>query len=256
GRVLDELISVFPRLDLFDRVVAENGALLYRPATKEQRALGEPPPAAFVDRLRQAGIAPLSCGRVIVATWEPHQTKVLELIRELGLDLQVIFNKSAVMALPAGVNKSTGLCAALSELALSPHNIVGVGDAENDHAFLRVCECAVAVANALPTLKERADVVTRADHGAGVVELIEMLIADDVRELEPALTRHDVVFGRQDGREIRVHPYGGSILVAGPSGSGKSTAAIGMLERLAESRYQFCLIGPGRHDQRNRGPAG
>src|SRR5262245_4379694 len=165
GRVLDELISVFPRLDLFDRVVAENGALLYRPATREQRSLGEAPPGAFVDRLRQAGVAPLSCGRVVVATWEPHQTKALELIRELGLDLQVIFNKGAVMVLPAGVNKSTGLCAALSELVLSPHNIVGVGDAENDHAFLRLCECAVAVANALPTLKDCADVVTNADHG-------------------------------------------------------------------------------------------
>src|SRR5260370_37431224 len=85
GRELADLMSVFPRLDLFDRVVAENGALLYRPATKEQRVLGEPPPAAFVNRLRQAGVAPLSCGRVIVATWEPHETVVLQLIRELGL---------------------------------------------------------------------------------------------------------------------------------------------------------------------------
>src|SRR5437870_4009150 len=118
GRELDDLISVFPRVDLFDRVVAENGALLYRPATKEQKLLGESPPAAFVERLRRAGIAPLSRGRVIVATWEPHETMVLEIIRELGLDLQVIFNKGAVMVLPAGVNKATGLHAALSELAL------------------------------------------------------------------------------------------------------------------------------------------
>src|SRR6266487_915942 len=68
GRVLDDLISVFPRLDLFDRVVAENGALLYRPATKEHKVLGEAPPDAFFDRLRRAGIAPLSRGQVIVAT--------------------------------------------------------------------------------------------------------------------------------------------------------------------------------------------
>ena len=73
-----------------------------------------------------------------------------ETIRELGLELQVIFNKGAVMVLPAGVNKATGLAAALESLGLSPHNAVGVGDAENDHAFLALCECAVAVANALP----------------------------------------------------------------------------------------------------------
>ena len=250
GRELGDLISVFPRVDLFDRIVAENGALLYRPAAKDCKALGEPPPDAFVERLRRAGVTPLSSGRVIVATWEPHQGKVLELIREMGLDLQLIFNKGAVMVLPAGVNKATGLSAALGELALSPHNVVGVGDAENDHAFLRLCECAVAVANALPTLKQRADVVTNADHGAGVVELIDKLVEHDLREFEQALARYEILLGRQNGREIRIQPYGGGILVAGPSGSGKSTLAIGLLERLAECGYQFGLIDPeGDYEQ-------
>ncbi len=245
GRELDDLFSVFPRIDLFDRVVAENGALLYQPATKEEKPLGEPPPKEFIDRLRSAGVAPVSVGRVIVATWQPHETTVLTLIRELGLELQVIFNKGAVMVLPAGVNKASGLSVALDELALSPHNMVAVGDAENDHAFLKICECSVAVANALPALKQRADVVTEQPHGAGVTELIEKLIANDLREFEPALSRHNVLLGHdENGSEIRVKPYGGNILVAGPSGTGKSTAAIGLLERLAECGYQFCLMDP------------
>jgi hydroxymethylpyrimidine pyrophosphatase-like HAD family hydrolase len=244
GRELDDLLSVFPRIDLFDRVVAENGALLYQPATKEEKPLGEPPPQDFVNRVRAAGV-PLSVGRVIAATWEPHESTVLALIRELGLELQVIFNKGAVMVLPAGVNKASGLLTALEELVLSPHNIVAVGDAENDHAFLQISECAVAVANALPALKQRADIVTERPHGEGVTELIDKLIADDLREFEPTLSRHNVLLGHdENGREIRVKPYGGSILVAGPSGSGKSTAAIGLLERLAECGYQFCLIDP------------
>ena len=62
---------------------------------------------------------------------------MLEAIRDLGLELQIIFNKGAVMVLPAGVNKASGLAVALARLGLSPHNVVGVGDAENDHAFLR-----------------------------------------------------------------------------------------------------------------------
>ena len=176
GRELDELLGIFPQIDLFDRVVAENGALLYRPETREEKVLGERPPDAFVEALRERGVEPISVGRVIVATWEPHETAVLEAIRDLGLELQVIFNKGAVMVLPSGVNKATGLAAALDELGLSPHNVVGVGDAENDHAFLTLCEFAAAVANALPMLKERADLVTRGDHGAGVVELIDQLI--------------------------------------------------------------------------------
>src|SRR3954469_19960775 len=107
GRELDDLQHVFPRLELFDRVVAENGALFYTPATREERPLGDPPSPRFVEKLRAQNLKPLSVGRVIVATWEPNETVVLETIRELGLELQIIFNKGAVMVLPAGVNKGT-----------------------------------------------------------------------------------------------------------------------------------------------------
>ena len=102
-------------------------------------------------------MSPVAVGRVIVATWKPHETTVLEVIRDLGLELHVIFNKDAVMVLPAGLNKATGLAEALRELGLSAHNVVGVGDAENDHAFLRLCECRIALANAVPMLQEGAD---------------------------------------------------------------------------------------------------
>jgi hypothetical protein len=180
GRQLDDLFKVCPHVSLFDRVVAENGALLYQPATGKEKPLGEPPPEEFVKALRERGVEPISVGRVIVATWHPHENAVLEVIRNLGLELQVILNKGAVMVLPSSVNKASGLSAALSEMGLSPENTVGVGDAENDRAFLSLCGCGVAVANALPMLKEGADFVTKADRGAGVVELIDMLIASDL----------------------------------------------------------------------------
>lgn len=189
GRELPDLMSTFARLDLFDRVVAENGALLYRPATREERPLAPPPPDKFVAALRSRGVQPLSVGRVIVATWEPHEKTVLEVIHELGLELQVIFNKGAVMVLPSGANKATGLAAALGELGLVPASAVGVGDAENDHAFLRACGFAVAVANALPALKQTADWVTGGTHGAGVGELIDELIADDLARRAARSTR-------------------------------------------------------------------
>src|SRR3989441_6755885 len=195
GRELDDLIKVFPRLDLFDRVVAENGALLYRPATREERSLAERPPDEFWQQLIKRGAERVSVGRVIVATWRPHEKTAGELIRDLGLGLQVIFNKGAVMILPSGVNKATGLNVALEELGLSPHNVVGVGDAENDHAFLALCECSVAVENALDTLKERVDWVTSESHGNGTVELIKQLVKDDLGVLEPKLTRHHILLG-------------------------------------------------------------
>jgi hydroxymethylpyrimidine pyrophosphatase-like HAD family hydrolase len=181
GRELEDLLAICPCTDLFDLLVLENGALLYRPSTREAKALAAAPPEKFLALLQQRGV-PISVGRVIVATWEPYHKAVLEAIHDLGLELHVIFNKGSVMVLPSGVNKATGLQSALAELGLSPHNVVGVGDAENDHAFLRLCACGVAVANALPALKEQADFVTRGDHGAGVVELIDELLANDLAE--------------------------------------------------------------------------
>src|SRR5208337_1702678 len=134
--------------------------------------LAPEPPKQFIEALRAKEVQPLSVGRSIVATWEPNETAVLEAIRELGLELQITFNKGAVMVLPAGVNKASGLAAALDELGLSPHNVVAVGDAENDHAFMHASGYAVAVANALPSIKSEADLVTGAARGAGVTELI------------------------------------------------------------------------------------
>lgn len=183
GRELDDLQRAFPELDLFDYVVAENGAVLYCPATKQEKLLGTLPPEEFIQALQAKNVDPLSVGKVIVATWHPNENKVLEAIRELGLELQVIFNKGAVMVLPSGINKAAGLKAALEEMKLSPHNVVAVGDAENDHAFLNISECSVAVANALPILKEKVDIVTEGSRGDGVIELIDKLIASDLSEV-------------------------------------------------------------------------
>jgi hypothetical protein len=91
---------VRPDLALFDRVVAENGALLYCPDSKGETILGERPPDRFIETLQQRGITSLSVGKVIVATRSPNESLVLNTIRDLGLELQVIFNKGAVMVLP------------------------------------------------------------------------------------------------------------------------------------------------------------
>ena len=245
GRELEDLRRVFTRLDLFDRVVAENGAVMYQPATGETTVLTEAASLMLAQVLRERNVTPLSVGHAIIATWEPHEAVVLESIRDLGLELQVIFNKGAVMVLPSGVNKASGLDAALASMKLSARNTIGVGDAENDHAFLMRCQVAVAVANALPAVKRAADVVTAADHGAGVTELVDEWLGDDFASRAAGFRRHRLSLGSlADGGELLLDPCASVILIAGTSGSGKTTAAHGLLERLHETGYSYCVIDP------------
>jgi hydroxymethylpyrimidine pyrophosphatase-like HAD family hydrolase len=186
GRELADLATVFSHFEIFDRIVAENGAVLFNPATGEKRILGDRPNPRFLAALERRGVQPISLGDVIVATRRPNETTVLEVIRDLGLELQVVFNKGSVMVLPPRVNKVSGLKEALAELGLSERNVAGVGDAENDHAFLRFCGFSAAVANALPSVKETATYTTRADHGAGVVELVDMILNGKLASYVPA----------------------------------------------------------------------
>jgi HAD superfamily hydrolase (TIGR01484 family) len=248
GRHLPDLLSIFPRLDLFDRVIVENGGVLYNPHTREEKSLCDPPNPRFLAALREKNI-PFSVGRTIVATWRPHDTAMLETIRDLGLDLQVIFNKESVMVLPSGVNKGTALEQALDEIGISRHNVVSVGDAENDLPFLRMSGCSAVVANALPSLKERADLVLEKPRGQGVTELINWILADDLAKFDSRLQRHSISLGQRlddksEAAKVLVSSRGAGILVTGSSGSGKSTAVAGILEQLVECGYQFCLIDP------------
>jgi HAD superfamily hydrolase (TIGR01484 family) len=244
GRLVADLEEVFPHLDLFDQIVAENGAVIYRPEDRSERVLHDAPAAFFIEALRAKGVEPLSLGHVIVATWHPHEAAVLDAIQELGLELQVIFNKGAVMVLPSGANKATGLAAAMAELGLSARNVVGVGDAENDHAFLAACELSFAVDNALEALKDRCDVVLAHDHGDGVHELIERVLEDDLASVIGSVDRLLIPLGhREDDSPIGVRP-GDNLLIAGPSSSGKSRIVTAFLEDVGRRGYQFSVIDP------------
>ena len=181
GRELEDLLGVCPLISLFDRVVAENGAVVYDPASGKRRLLARRPSRKLVGALRARRLAPLSVGRSIVATSRAQKRVVSDVIDDLGLPLQVILNKRSLMVLPHGVNKASGLRGALEELGIAPRDTVGIGDAENDEDFLSLCGYSAAVANALPKLKRKVNVVTSASHGEGVVELVKQLLNGNSR---------------------------------------------------------------------------
>jgi hydroxymethylpyrimidine pyrophosphatase-like HAD family hydrolase len=180
GREMDELVEIFPRLDLFDRVVAENGAVLYRPQDGSETDLAARPPEEFLDELRRRNVSPLTMGRVIISSSADEAPRVADAIRRSGLDLEIIFNKNSVMILPRGVDKATGLRAALDELKLTLDELVAVGDGENDIPMIQIAGCGVAVAGALELVKRAADIVLSADAGEGVMELVDLILRERV----------------------------------------------------------------------------
>lgn len=245
GRMLADLQRVCPDVDrMFDAIVAENGAVAYFPERREVRLIGDAPEPALIEALRRRQVR-FDVGNAIVATDAPFAEAAIAAIREAGVERTLIFNKDALMLLPAGVNKGTGLTAVLAALELSPHNMVGIGDAENDHAFLAMSECAVAVADAVPALRERADYVTRAPSARGVVEFIEEHLLRDLVDIVPRLTRHHFNVGEQaDGTPVRVSPHGTRLLVVGPSATGKSTLTGVLAERVLDSGRSLVLLDP------------
>ena len=245
GRLLPDLREVCPRVDeLFDAVVVENGAVLYLPDRREVKLLADAPEPALVDALERRRV-PFDLGSVIVGTAAAFAEPALAAIREAGVERTLVFNKGSLMLLPGGVTKGTGLDAALDTLRLSRHNTVAIGDAENDHALLAVAEFAIAVEDAVPALRDRADHVTPEPGPRGVVRFIELHLLDDLAALVPRVTRHDLPIGEDGGgNPVRVPAHRTRLLVVGPSESGKSTLTGALVERLVDVGRSFCLIDP------------
>lgn len=176
GRIVKDLQTLFPAVSLFAVIVAENGGILYWPASDTQQLLTERASVKLVDALLERGVRPLSVGEAIVATSRQWEPVVRDTLQALNITREVSYNKDTLTLLPPGVDKGTGFASALKELGIASQGVVGIGDAENDLPFLHRCGWAVAVANALPIVKSEVDMVTQKAHGAGVVELIEHLL--------------------------------------------------------------------------------
>lgn len=157
GRILAELQRVLPEHELFDAIVAENGAVLAFPKTAMRR-LTHPPSQVLLDELYAREVA-VSFGECIIEADAAAAPKTLEAIRKLELPLVLQFNHGRVMVLPQGINKASGLREALNTLRLSLHNCVGIGDGENDYAMLDACEIGVAAGWGSKALQGIADEV-------------------------------------------------------------------------------------------------
>lgn len=246
GRIMNELRASFPDVEeWFDAVVAENGAVIEGSCGRHKLA-----PAVergLADAIERRGV-PVRRGDVLLACDAVSDSVVIEEVHRLGLECQLLYNRSALMVLPAGVAKGTGLQAALDLLGLSRHNTMAVGDAENDHSLLECAEFGVAVANAVDSLKDHADFVLPLPDGAGVMSLLQ---GPELRGEVPLRSpRRTVAIGEtDDGSPVRIPASHTNVLVAGTSRSGKSFLGGLYVEQLIDSGYTVLVIDyEGDHD--------
>lgn len=81
-----------------------------------------------------------------------------------------------VEIMAAGVTKATGLEILCARLDVAASEVVAFGDALNDVAMLRWAGRGIAMANALPIVKEAADEIAGHHDQDGVAEVIERLL--------------------------------------------------------------------------------
>ncbi len=241
GRIMNELRAVFPDIeDHVDAVVAENGAVVVTPVGVRQVAapIGRPVSAALTAR----GVAHRT-GQVLVAGFAADEPAALDVIRELGLDCQLVRNRGELMILPAGVTKGTGLLEALGDLGLSYHNTIGVGDAENDHSLLDACEIGVAVANSVDAIRARADMVLDLPDGQGVAALLRGPLLAGRAHAHPR--RWHITLGTDDGGQPVTLPASQlNVAVCGGTGAGKSYLAGLICEQLTQLGYSLIVFDP------------
>ncbi|HYB31013.1 MAG TPA: HAD-IIB family hydrolase [Solirubrobacteraceae bacterium] len=239
GRIAAELEAGFPGLrEHFDAAVVENGAVVL--VGEAASDLAEPVEDALATRLVEQGIA-VRRGRVLLAGDAQDAEAVVAAAGSLGLDCQVVRNRAALMVLPAGVSKGTGLLAALAELGISSHNVIAIGDAENDLALLHVAEVGVAVGNAVASVREHADLVLEAADGEGVVALLTGPILSGEQVIGSA--RRRVALGRfSDGTPATVPAWPANVLVCGETGAGKSYLAGLLIEEWISAGYAVFVI--------------
>lgn len=183
GRTREELLDVFDELTLFDRIVLENGAVLYDPESSLERTLAPRVSKELVAELARAAVQPLAVGRVICSTARRNEGQVLAVLGDLGLDLKISYNRDSMMVLPAGVSKATGFSAAIDDLGEQASATVAVGDGENDIPFLAAAGVGVAVEHAVEALRQCADITLTEPGTAGLRRLCVSLVRHDLADL-------------------------------------------------------------------------
>jgi phosphoglycolate phosphatase (TIGR01487 family) len=244
GRTFFELTRVCDCLDRFDAVVAENGGVLYFPEHAMIRDQGPPPSTRLLAELNRRGIY-YQAGRVIVATARTDEPRVREALEAARVSRELVYNRAALMLLPAGISKGQAVERVLRSLGLSFQDVLAIGDAENDVPLFDACGWAACPANGVAALQERADWVLPGQDGEGVAAAMKGPIMQGFLSGRHS-SRHRISLGWvvESSEPVSIPARDVNMLIHGDSLSGKSWMAGALIERLGAARYAVCVIDP------------
>ena len=158
-------------------IVWENGAVLEHLPTERVSLPFGTLPDLFLKDLEQTGIQMLT-GMAMAATWAQNEATVMEISGQHRYAPTLDWNKLALLILPTGANKATGLKRLLEQCNLSSETLTAFGDGENDQSLLAIADTAVAVQDAVPSLQEIAHVVSNNPGPSGVIEILQDLLGE------------------------------------------------------------------------------
>lgn len=118
---------------------------------------------------------------------EPHPTKLLmtgdpkdmlqaenDLVAELGEKMDIFRSAPFFLELvPKGIDKAQSLLRLLSQIKLTPADMIAFGDGYNDLSMLKLAGMGVAMENAAPEVRADADYVTLSNEEDGVAAALE-----------------------------------------------------------------------------------
>ena len=159
-------------------IVWENGAVLEHLSGARVSLPFGTLPEPLVKDLEQTGIEMLT-GMAIAATWAQNENLVKEVSARHHYLPTLDWNKMALMILPTGANKGSGLKRLLEQCHCSSETLMAFGDGENDHSLLSMAKTAVAVQDAVPSLQEIAHVVSNNPGPSGVVEILQAFLGEE-----------------------------------------------------------------------------
>lgn len=246
GRRLNDITQIGPFDDLCEAIVAEDGAAIFFPATNSViLPFGQVAPEVILEL--QSLQIPFEKGMAIASTWIPHDQAIAKVLATTGYAAHMEFNKGAVMIMPPGATKGSGLSIAVRELGYSIHNVVSFGDAENDRSLFDQSELSVAVSNATQSIKELADISLSESNGQGVRNFIQKLMAGKIPKYLKARPTRQITLGQMKHSNLALNPLTFTMKnlgIFGASGTGKSWLSGLLAEEMMRLEYQLFIIDP------------